>query len=481
LNPLASLIAERIHRFGPITFAEYMRECLYHPVHGYYSQPEARRFADYYTSVDVHPIFGRLLARQFAEMWEQMGRPAEFVLVEAGAGPGRLARQILEFARTALPELYEAVRYVAVERSPGRCDQIAATLQGFVREGKCQASVEIPGRVNAGCVFSNELLDALPVHRVVQQDGKLQEIFVTVQGESFAEMVAPLSTCALGEYFATQQITLQEGQHAEASLECCDWIMEIARRLERGFVLSVDYGHMAGDLFDEHHMAGTVLAYRNHHYSQLVTRQFWLALSFFRAVPGDYHRPIIADATNDSLDQPVNTLVLGVVHHVKSKLGLAFCTLTYSNRQRPAKIILNERRLVTRLLRIPGENPLRREIASLPFRPLRSYHQILRMFARGITHPVQFEPGDGANVRSTRSFAHRIRHIQRNKPRHYPSCNRNRLIPRLRGIHHAKQFHEPKTNLPFCSPPEPRQTLFHPSLAPSPQSYAPESPPACRG
>ena len=91
MTPLATLLAERIRRFGPITFAEYMRECLYHPLHGYYSQPEARRFTDYYTSVDVHPIFGRLLARQFAEMWEQLGRPSEFQLVEAAAGTGRLA------------------------------------------------------------------------------------------------------------------------------------------------------------------------------------------------------------------------------------------------------------------------------------------------------------------------------------------------------------------------------------------------------
>src|ERR1700675_1691259 len=90
VTPLAALLAERIRRFGPITFAEYMRECLYPPVHGYYSQPEARRFRDYYTSVDVHPVFGRLLARQFAEMWHQLDRPSEFLLVEAAAGTGRL-------------------------------------------------------------------------------------------------------------------------------------------------------------------------------------------------------------------------------------------------------------------------------------------------------------------------------------------------------------------------------------------------------
>jgi SAM-dependent MidA family methyltransferase len=263
VTPLASLLAERIRRFGPITFAEYMRECLYHPVHGYYSQPESSRFADYYTSPDVHPIFGRLLARQFAEMWEQLDRPTEFLLVEAAAGVGRLASHILEFADPRLPDFYRALRYVAVERSPARCDQLSSRLARFVQEGKYQPSIEIPKEIPAGCVFSNELLDALPVHRVVQQDGKLQEIFVTSDG-GFSEIVQPLSTCAIADYFAAQQISLQESQQAEASLEACDWIGEIAHRLQRGFVLTIDYGHEATDLFDSHHMAGTVLAYAKH-------------------------------------------------------------------------------------------------------------------------------------------------------------------------------------------------------------------------
>ncbi len=89
MTPLAALLAERIRQYGPMTFAEYMRECLYHPIHGYYSQPETRRFADYYTSVDVNAIFGRLLARQFAEMWNRLGKPQEFHLVEAAAGTGK--------------------------------------------------------------------------------------------------------------------------------------------------------------------------------------------------------------------------------------------------------------------------------------------------------------------------------------------------------------------------------------------------------
>lgn len=268
MTPLASLLAERIRRFGPITFAEYMRECLYHPVHGYYSRGESKCFADYYTSVDVHPIFGRLLARQFAEMWEQLDRPAEFLLVEAGAGVGRLASHVLEFAKLNLPEFYQSLRYIAVERSPSRCDQLAYRLSRFAQEGKCRPSIDTPARIPAGCLFSNELLDAFATHRVLQQESSLSELFVTCDGTRFSELPMPLSTCAITDYFAAQKISLEESQQAEAGLEACDWITEVARRLDRGFVLTIDYGHEAADLFDSHHMAGTVLAYANHRASE---------------------------------------------------------------------------------------------------------------------------------------------------------------------------------------------------------------------
>jgi SAM-dependent MidA family methyltransferase len=264
VTPLATLLAERIRRFGPITFAEYMRECLYHPVHGYYSQPESQRFADYYTSVDVHPIFGRLLARQFSEMWEHLGHPAEFWLVEAAAGTGRLASHVLEFAQVQLPEFYRTLRYVAVERSPARCDQLATRLAGHIQAGRCQSAVEMPAKIPVGCVFSNELLDALPVHRVVRQGDSLQEIFADSDGRTFSEVLQPVSTCAISEYFSAQGIRLADGQQAEAGLEACDWISEIGRRLGCGFVVTIDYGHEAADLSDTHHMAGTVLAYAGH-------------------------------------------------------------------------------------------------------------------------------------------------------------------------------------------------------------------------
>jgi SAM-dependent MidA family methyltransferase len=268
VTPLEELLAERIRRHGPMTFADFMRECLYHPVHGYYSKSESLRFADYYTSVDVHPIFGRLLARKFAEMWESLGRPKEFLLLEAGAGVGRLAEHILDFSEKELAALYRAMRYVAVERSLGRREQAAGRLQRHAAAGHFRASVEILSAIPAGCVFSNELIDALPVHRVVMQADGLREIFVGLHDGKFVDVVAPVSTCAINEYFATQSIALREGQHAEAGLEACDWITEVGRRLERGYILTIDYGHPAADLYNEHHMRGTLLAYKDHRVSE---------------------------------------------------------------------------------------------------------------------------------------------------------------------------------------------------------------------
>jgi SAM-dependent MidA family methyltransferase len=268
VTPLGELLAERIRRFGPITFADYMRECLYHPVHGYYSKAESKRFADYYTSVDVHPIFARLLARQFAEMWESLGRQEEFTLVEGGAGVGRFAGQVLDFCEAKLPDFYGALRYVAVERSVSRRAQATIVTKRHTNAGHFTASAEVPAHIVAGCFFSNELVDALPMHRVVIKSGTLKEILVGLRDGRFVDVMAPLSTCAITEYFAAQGITLCEGQHAEAGLEACDWISEVGRRLERGYVLTIDYGHPASDLFDDHHMRGTLLAYQNHRASE---------------------------------------------------------------------------------------------------------------------------------------------------------------------------------------------------------------------
>ena len=265
---LTELFAQRIRGAGPIPFDEFMRECLYHPVHGYYSRANAARFGDYYTSVDVHPIFGRLLARQFAEMWELLGSPRPFVMAECGAGVGRLAGHILDFSARSFPAFYEAMQYVAVERSDCRRAEHAARLAAHVTAGRASSAAELPCAIAAGCIFSNELLDALPVRRVIVDRGSFMEILAGWDGAGFTEVLGEPSTQALEQYFREQGITLEEGQQAEVCFEACDWIENAGRALERGFVLTIDYGHEAAALYSEHHNRGTLLAYRDHTVSE---------------------------------------------------------------------------------------------------------------------------------------------------------------------------------------------------------------------
>lgn len=263
-TPLAAALAQRIRENGPITFAEFMRVCLYDEQHGYYSKPEARRFNDYYTSVDVHPVFGRLLARQLAEMWQTLDFPREFHVVEAGASVGRLAAQILDFTARELPDFYASLHYTAVEVSAARRAEHPWTLAPHVRAGKVVSAAKLPAQIATGCIFSNELLNALPVHRVVAENGALLEIYVALENVNFIERTGPLSTPEIAEYFQEQSITLAEGQQAEAALDAGRWIEAAARTLQRGFVLTIDYGHEASELYNERHARGTLLAYEHH-------------------------------------------------------------------------------------------------------------------------------------------------------------------------------------------------------------------------
>ena len=261
---LSAILAARIEASGPIPFAEFMRDCLYHPEHGYYSRLEAQRRGDYYTSVDVHPIFGRLIARQLAEMWELLGSPQTFVAVESGAGVGKLAANILDFAARELPSFYAATQYIAVEHSAERRAEHTAALASHVARGRVSNAAEIPSNIAAGCIFSNELIDALPTHRVMMKEGQLREIYVGVGDGRFVEVLREPATPALAQYFQEQGIALPEGHHAEACLDACRWIENAGRAMDRGFVLTIDYGHEAPTLYNESHNRGTLLAYRNH-------------------------------------------------------------------------------------------------------------------------------------------------------------------------------------------------------------------------
>jgi SAM-dependent MidA family methyltransferase len=267
---LTAILAARIRAGGPIPFAEFMWECLYHPKQGYYSRLRTRRRGDYYTSVDVHAIFGRLIARQLAEMWELLGSPQPFLAVESGAGIGRLAANILDFASRELPAFYAATKYLAVEHSAERRAEHAAALASHIAGGGVSSSAEIPGDIPTGCIFSNELLDALPTHRVVIEGGNLREVHVGFEDGKFIEVIGEPSTPAIEQYFREQGIALQEGQQAEACLDACRWIEDAGRAIGQGFVMTIDYGHESKALYDERHNRGTLLAYGGHRVTENV-------------------------------------------------------------------------------------------------------------------------------------------------------------------------------------------------------------------
>jgi SAM-dependent MidA family methyltransferase len=268
------VIADIVRERGPLTVAAFMDLALYHPEFGYYARAARRsgRAGDFFTSVDVGPLFGELLAVQIAEMarvLEPQSPDSSFDLVEAGAGSGRLAADVLSALRRSDPDLFHRLRLSLVETSPAARAAQGETLRGifdrpFASSGALPDSIE-------GIVFANELLDAFPVHQVVMRDDGLKEVYVEAGGR--AEFVGlprlrigegPLSTPALAEYLERLHVELEPGWRTEINLGAVAWIREIARRLRRGFVILIDYGHEADDLYSASHSAGTLTTFSRH-------------------------------------------------------------------------------------------------------------------------------------------------------------------------------------------------------------------------
>ena len=270
-TPLTDILLERIEREGPLTFAAFMEMCLYHPEHGYYTAHIAEsRKRDYFTSPDVGPLFGRLLGGQLRELWELLGRPARFDLVECGAGRGRLAGDILEWAAEHAPTFLTALRVTLVETSGPLRQQAAKDLQVYGEQVRCVA--DLPQEQIIGCVLSNELVDALPVHRVVQRAEGLREIYVAARDGALREAEGGLSTPVLSHYLERYGVPLGVDQLAEVNLRALTWLEQVARALDRGFVVTIDYGYPARELYGAGHPRGTLLAFSGHR-----AQEEWLA------------------------------------------------------------------------------------------------------------------------------------------------------------------------------------------------------------
>jgi len=265
---LRTIILARIREKGRITFAEYMRACLYEPGLGYYTSPGRKVGAagDFYTSSNVHQVFGRLIAREISRMWETMAAPAHFDIVEVGAGNGRLARDILDTISELDPALYGALTYRLVEAEPTLREMQCEMLAGHEAKAAWSTSADLAGgRLSfTGCLLSNELLDSFPVHLVEMTPDGLREVYVTALGEEFAEAFDLPSTPELAGYLARLGIELLAGQRAEINLAAPRWLETVARSMVRGFVLTIDYGYTAAELYAPLRKNGTLLCYYRH-------------------------------------------------------------------------------------------------------------------------------------------------------------------------------------------------------------------------
>ena len=263
MESLRDLIAERIHTDGPITFAEFMELSLYHPEAGYYARAAQRtgRAGDFFTSVDVGPVFGELLAKQFSEMLRLIGEPS-LDLVEAGSGSGRLARDILDELKRLDPESYASVGLSLVERSATALHEQRNTLAEHAVLLR-HSSMTMPDGIR-GVIFANELLDALPTHAVAMTGLGLREVFVDESNGRFVEHLQEPSTPRIAEYLARAGAELRPGWRAEVNLAAEDWIKTAAASLEKGFLVVIDYGHDERELYGSSHAAGTLATFKSH-------------------------------------------------------------------------------------------------------------------------------------------------------------------------------------------------------------------------
>jgi len=261
---------------------------LYDAESGYYARAAQRsgRAGDFFTSVDVGPVFGELIARQVIEMAGLLEssvtshqspatdhRPP-FDLVEAGAGNGRLSADIVRAIRQRDPALYDRLRLHLVEASStARAAQ--REVLGDVGDRLASSAPGLPASFT-GVLVANELLDALPVHQVVMRSDGLREVFVDLDRDRLVAVERPPSTPELAAYLARLDVVLDEGWRMEINLRAVDWIRDAVRRLERGFLILVDYGHPARELYSATHATGTLTTFTRHTMSGPEYAPAWL-------------------------------------------------------------------------------------------------------------------------------------------------------------------------------------------------------------
>lgn len=266
---LAPRLRERIREAGPLTFRDWMSAALYDKHEGYYQRRGAERWGragDYRTAPERSALFAATFARYFTRLYEELGRPSVFHLFEAGGGAGRFAHGVLRTLHRDAPHVYERLRYVFDEAGADSRHRAAEMLAPFAERVEFRRAAELCDKLDRAVVFSNELLDAFPVHRVILRGGRLLESYVGLRDDdSFAFVEAEPSTPRLAEYFERLGVALEEGQVAEVNLEATDWLNAVAKVIGNGFLITVDYGDEAAALYGApHRRRGTLRAFRRH-------------------------------------------------------------------------------------------------------------------------------------------------------------------------------------------------------------------------
>lgn len=253
-----------------ITFADYMRLALYHPQEGYYSSGRANigTQGDFFTASSLGTDFGELLAEQFLEMWEVLGYPDVFYLVEVGAGSGYFASDILSYLYANYPDFHEAINYIIVEEATGLIKR-QKTILNSLDKVVWKSWDEIEDYSWIGCIFSNELIDAFPVHLITINQQQIKEIYVTLSEDKITEIISELSTPKIIDYFQLIDINLlsndyPENYRTEVNLAALDWLKTVSNKLKKGYLLTIDYGYTANKYYHPQRYQGTLKCYYKH-------------------------------------------------------------------------------------------------------------------------------------------------------------------------------------------------------------------------
>ena len=222
---LAERLKELIRARGPIPFRDWMQIALYDPDGGYYTRTDLKRWGregDYRTSSERSELFAATCARYFARLYDELGRPAEWTIVEGGAGDRTFERRVLHELEESFPSVFAATRY-------------------------CASEVGHELKADFSLYFSNELLDAFPVHLLTAEG----ELHVTLDlKDNFTWSVGSFSLPRLTEFLDQYSIKLAPGQIIEVNLAVDDWLADVASKLKYGYLITVDYGAEQNELYD---------------------------------------------------------------------------------------------------------------------------------------------------------------------------------------------------------------------------------------